>query len=289
MTTNLQDKLRQHVYQLADEIGERNIFHPAALIKASKYIQQIWREQGYSVVIHEYLVRNVLSQNLEVTSFGQRKPNQFLLIGAHYDSVIGSPGANDNGSGVAAMLELSRMFKDKVTQHSIRFAGFVNEEPPFFYSGEQGSQIYAKMARERGDQIKLMISLETIGYYRSEAGSQNYPPLFRFFYPDRGDFIAFVSNLRSRKVMRKLASSFRASSDFPSEHVATFSGVPGVSWSDHASFWSQGYPALMVTDTAFYRYPHYHSPTDTSEKLHYDKLAQVTQGLFKAICSLDAQ
>jgi Zn-dependent M28 family amino/carboxypeptidase len=142
-----------------------------------------------------------------------------------------------------------------------------------------GSMIYAKAARERGDDIRLAISLETIGYYSEEPGSQRYPPFFRFFYPDRGNFIAFVSNFRSRSWLKRAVRAFRESSDFPLESVATFEFVPGIGWSDHLSFWRQGYPGLMITDTAPYRYAHYHLPSDTPDKIDYSSLARVTEGL----------
>lgn len=145
---------------------------------------------------------------------------------------------------------------------------------------------YAKAARHHGDDIRLMLSLETIGYYRDEPGSQAYPPLFRYFYPSAGNFIAFVSNLRSRPQLKQLTTAFRNCSDFPVEQVATFSWIPGVGWSDHYSFWLQRYRAVMVTDTAFYRYPYYHSHEDTAEKLDYERLAIVAMGLYGAICQL---
>jgi len=208
------------------------------------------------------------------------------LVGAHYDSVVGSPGANDNGSGVAALLELSLQLRDLAPDRSIRMVAFTNEEPPFFQTNRQGSRVYAKAARVRGDDIRLMIALETMACFRSDPGSQRYPPLFRHFYPDRGDFIALVANLRSRRIMHRLAAAYRQVSDFPLEHLATISLVPGISWSDHLSFWRHGYRALMVTDTAFYRYAHYHRATDTPDKLDYQSLARVTEGLSGAICLL---
>jgi Zn-dependent M28 family amino/carboxypeptidase len=188
-------------------------------------------------------------------------------------------------SGVAALLELSRLFTAWSAATSIRFVAFANEEPPFFMSRKQGSFVYARDARRRGDDIRLMVSLETIGYYRDERGSQRYPPLFRL-YPDKGNFIGFVSDFRSRRMMHRLVTSFRARSEFPAEHIATFRWVPGVAWSDHLSFWRLGYPALMVADTAFYRYPYYHSAEDTPEKLAYPQLAQVADGLFRALSSV---
>jgi Zn-dependent M28 family amino/carboxypeptidase len=280
------ENVRNHLYHLAAEIGERNVFHPDALHRAEEYIKQNWDSQGYQVVTQEYTVEDVRSANLEVNKIGNNKPDEIILIGAHYDSVIGSPGANDNGSGVAALLEISRQLSSIELQRTVRFVAFVNEEPPFFVTGRQGSRVYSKAARQRGDDIRLMIALETMGYFSDEPRSQSYPPLFRYFYPDRADFIAFVSNFRSRKAMLRLARAFRASTDFPLQHVATFSMIPGVAWSDHLSFWLHGYRALMVTDTAFYRYPYYHTHQDTPDKLNYLKLAKLINGLAKAIVLL---
>jgi peptidase M28-like protein len=283
------EALRDHVGHLAGQIGERNIFRPAALADARIYIAREWERQGYEVASHWYEARGLRCANLEATRMGSMRPEQILLIGAHYDSVIGSPGANDNASGVAALLELSRLFTTMGPATTIRFVAFVNEEPPFFMSGEQGSFVYAREARRRGDNICLMVSLETIGYYRDERGSQRYPPLFRLFYPDKGDFVGFVSDFRSRRIMRRFAASFRAGSDFPLEHIATFRWIPGVAWSDHLSFWRLGYPALMVTDTAFYRYPYYHSTEDIPEKVAFPQLAHVTEGLFHALARLSEE
>lgn len=283
MAETLSENLRRHVYQLAEVIGERNVFHPEALHAAEAYIRRTWQAQGYRVETQTYTVRDVESANLEVSCEGADPGNGMLLVGAHYDSVIGSPGANDNGSGVAVLLELSRLFRTVVPASTVRFVAFVNEEPPFFLSRSQGSMVYSRAARQRGDDIRLMIALETLGYFDDEPGSQRYPPLFRFFFPTRANFIAFVSNFRSRQEQRRLVAAFRAATDFPVEQVATFALIPGVGWSDHLSFWLRGYRALMVTDTAFYRYPHYHRATDTANQLDYPRLAKVTEGLFQAL------
>ena len=274
------DALERHVDELAREIGERNVFRPRALAAAADYIQSIWEAQGYEVARQVYEAEGVACANLEVSRMGSVRPDEVLLLGAHYDSVRGSPGANDNGSGVAALLELSRLFAGIAPAMTVRFVAFVNEEPPFFFSRHQGSMVYAKSARRRSDDIRLMIALETIGYYREEPGSQRYPPVFSWFYPDRGNFIGFVSDFVSRPLMRRAARLFRAHSDFPLEHVATFRLIPGVAWSDHWSFWRRGYRAFMVTDTALYRYPHYHTAEDTPDKITYQPFAEATQGLF---------
>ncbi len=280
------DKLRAHVQVLAGEIGVRNVFRREALQRAAEYIERTWREQGYEVVRHTYEANRVECANLEVTRRGSTRPSEIILVGAHYDTVDESPGANDNGSGAAAMLELSRVLVSGPLSRTVRFVAFVNEEPPFFQTERMGSRVYAKMARRRGDDIRAMICLETIGYFSDERGSQHYPPFFRWFYPDRGSFIAFVSDLRSRSLLHRAVAGFRAHSGFPVECCSTFAQVPGVDWSDHGSFWREGYRALMVTDTAPYRYPHYHTEFDTPDKVNYRAMARVTTGLRGVVSEL---
>jgi Zn-dependent M28 family amino/carboxypeptidase len=282
----LTHRLQMHVERLAGDIGERNVFTPEALQRAATYIEDEWGTMGYDVERLEYDVSGIRCANLVTTRKGTARHSEILLLGAHYDSVLGSPGANDNASGVAALLEIARMFHAVEPVLTVRFVAFVNEEPPFFWSRQQGSMVYAEAARRRGDDIRLMASLETIGSYSDQPGSQSYPPFFRFFFPNRGNFIGIVSDFGSRPAMQRLAAAFRAQSDFPLQTVSTFRFIPGVSWSDHRSFWRHGYPAVMVTDTAFYRYRHYHAPSDTADKLAFPELAQVTLGLFEAFAAL---
>ena len=282
----LADRLRAHVEALAGRIGERNMSRPEALGAGRDLIAAEWRRQGYDVVRHVFSVDAVPCTNLEVIRPGRERPAEVLLLGAHYDSVVASPGADDNASGIAALLELSRRFAEEQPARTVRMVAFVNEESPFFGTSRMGSLVYAREARARGDDIRLMLSLETMGYYCDEPGSQRYPPLFRFFYPDRGAFVAFVSNFASRRVLRQCVEAFRQHSDFPVEHLAGPPLIRGLAWSDHSSFWSQGYPAVMVTDTAFYRYPHYHTADDTPDRLAYGALARVVEGLGEAIREL---
>jgi Zn-dependent M28 family amino/carboxypeptidase len=282
----LMRSLRTHVEQLAGEIGERNVFRPQALHEAAAYIERQWERQGYAVERLTYEVSGIDCFNLEITRDGAARKDEILLIGAHYDTVAGSPGANDNASGVAALLEMSRHFAAIEPAMTVRFVAFVNEEPPFFATKDQGSMVYAKAARRRGDDIRLMASIETVGWYSNEPGSQSYPPLFNIFYPDRANFIGVISNFRSWGATRRLAAAFRANSDFPLETVAMFPFVPGVSWSDHQSFWAQGYRAAMVTDTAFYRYRHYHASSDAPDQLAYPEYACVVSGLCAAFSEL---
>ena len=282
----LMERLQAHVQTLAGDIGERNIWRPAALNDAAQYIGDQWNRQGYEVKRLTYQISGVSYPNLEVTRDGDVRRREILLVGAHYDSVLGSPGANDNASGVAALLEISRKFTAMDPAMTIRFVAFVNEEAPFFMSDQQGSMVYAGLARDHGDNIRLMASLETIGWYSNRPGSQRYPPLFELFYPDRANFIGMVSDFRSRAVMRRLAQAFRAHSDFPLQTAATFRFIPGVSWSDHRSFWHYGYQGVMITDTAPYRYPHYHATSDTPDKLAYPELSRVTLGLSAAFVEI---
>ncbi len=279
-------KITTHVHTLAGDIGERNVFHPRALAAAASYIQEEWEQQGYEVKPQHYRAKGIDCVNLEVTRAGSDSSEPMILIGAHYDSVKGSPGANDNGSGVAALLELSRLFTTVTPQTTVRFVAFVNEEPPFFYWQKMGSMVYAKAARHRGDKIRCMVSLETIGYFPNSPHSQAYPPLLKWFYPDRGNFVAFVANFRSRKIMHQAAHHFRQCTDFPLQYIATVPWLPGVSWSDHLAFWRHGYRAFMVTDTAFYRYPYYHSADDTADKIHYPPFARLTEDLFCTFASM---
>lgn len=282
----LAERLRAHVLRLAGEIGERNVWRPQALHAAAGYIRDEWQRQGHAVTAQGYTAYEVHSENLEITLGGVHRPSQIIIVGAHYDSVRGSPGANDNASGVAALLEIGRMLKDADLRRTLRLVAFVNEEPPFFFWGEMGSGVYARAARQRGDDIRLMISLEMLGAYSDAPGSQRYPPLLRWFYPDRANFIAFVSNIESRHELKRTVAAFRGVSAFPAESLAAPTIVPGVSWSDQLSFWRQGYPAIMVTDTAFNRYPHYHSTQDTPSMLDYARMAQVVEGLAKALIAL---
>lgn len=281
MKSTLENRLQQHVRVLAGEIGERNVWHPEQLGSAANYIAEIWTGQGYQVSRQEFSEGDLTVCNLEIELRGERQPEEIIVIGAHYDSVRGSPGANDNGSGVAAMLELSRLFIDHKPGKTIRFVAFVNEEPPFFLSRKMGSRVYASRSRKNKEQIIAMFSLETIGYYSETADSQKYPFPLNFFYPDTADFIAFVSNLRYRNLMKKSLASFRKHSELPAQGVAAPLWLTGVGWSDHWSFWREGYPAIMVTDTAFFRYDYYHTASDTPEKLVYDKMAKVVAGFYK--------
>jgi hypothetical protein len=278
----LREELRANVQKLAGEIGERNMSHYPQLNVAADFIENSFSRAGLHPRRDSYELHRQACHNIEAEIPGARP--EIILIGAHYDSVIGSPGANDNGSGVAAMLALARRFAGAKTEHTLRFVAFVNEEPPYFLSGEMGSLVYAGRCKARGDKIFAMISLETIGYFSDAPDSQIYPsPLLGAFYPKVGNFIGFVGNIGSRRLVRRALSTFRRAERLPSEGAAVPAFIPGVAWSDHWSFWQQGCPAIMITDTAPFRYPHYHALTDTPDKLNYDRFALVVSGLENVI------
>ena len=282
----IHDNLKRHVEMLAGEIGERNVWHPEALAAAALYIRKTLEDLGYEVHIQSFESRDLTLQNLEVELPGDSAPQEIIILGAHYDSISGTPGANDNASGVAAMLEIARLLAGSTYSRTIRFVAFANEEPPFFYSEEMGSSVYVARSRQRGEQIKAMLALETIGYYSDQPDSQYYPIPFSLFYPDTGNFIGFVGNLSSRRLVRQAVGAFRASTQFPSEGVAAPGWMMGVHWSDHWSFWQAGYPAIMITDTAFYRNHAYHTGEDVAERLSYEIMAQVVYGVFNYVRQL---
>jgi hypothetical protein len=275
----LRGELRRHVAMLAQEIGVRSDAQYANVQRAASYIERTLTALGYQVVSHEFSAYNRTYRNLEATLRGTNLPQEVVILGAHYDSARKAPGADDNASGVAGVLALARVFAQERQTRTVRFVFFPNEEPPSFPTADMGSRHYATDARQRNDQIVAMLSIESIGYYDTEKGSQRYPFPLNLAYPDVGDFVGFVSNLRSRSLLVRAIAAFRAHATLPTQGAAAPSWVPGVWWSDHWSFWREGYPAIMITDTALYRNPFYHTPQDTPDKLDYDRMARVVHGL----------
>ena len=271
---------KAHVRNLSSEIGNRSIKNYSNLEKAESYIEKYWTEAGLLVKKEEFLVDGLRVANILTEFKGEAQPDEIILIGAHYDSVgTTCPGANDNCSGVAALLELAVQFRLLSPQRTIRFIAFVNEELPYYKTEFMGSDIHARNAKKRNEKIIGMMSLETIGYYSDEPNSQKYPFPYNFILPDRGDFIAFIGNIRSIFFLRRVASTFRSHTKFPLLSVAALAFINGISWSDHWAFWKQGYKGLMITDTAPFRYPHYHLDTDTFDKLDYERMVKVICGL----------
>jgi hypothetical protein len=280
------ERLQGIVTTLAEDIGPRHLGNIASYREAQRFIEESLSALGYEVALQEYHVKGLEAANIEVEVPGGTRAGEILVIGAHYDTIPGSPGANDNATGVAATLLLAAALRDSTPQRTLRFVAFANEEPPFFLTPAMGSYQYAGRARDRNETIIGMISLETMGYFSDEPDSQRYPFPLGLFYPAEGNFIAFVGNLDSAPLLRQVIGAFRTHARIPSEGVALPERMPGAAWSDHWSFWRFDYPAIMVTDTAMFRYPHYHHQLDLPRHLDYLRLARVVQGLRDAITTL---
>ncbi|MEW6277995.1 MAG: M28 family peptidase [Candidatus Eremiobacterota bacterium] len=284
-------ELKEHVRALAETIGPRNAHTllaqrqvRAELEAAADYVEGSLEESGYSVQRQAYQVKGHGYANLEAVRPGRIA--EVVVVGAHYDSFPGTPGADDNASGVAALLVLARLFRDVEPDRELRFVAFTNEEPYFFQTEDMGSLVYARRCKERNETVVAMLSLETMGYYTDRSGAQHYPFPLGFFYPDTGDFVAFVGDLSSRPLLHRCLARFRGTTRFPSEGASLPAWLPGVGWSDHWAFWQVGYPALMVTDTAPFRNPHYHQPEDTWDRLDYPRMSRVVLGLREVITGL---
>jgi hypothetical protein len=261
----LAKRLHRHVSELAR--SERNV----DLERSARYIESAFAAHGIAAESHWFESGGRRVRNIESPGAAS------IVVGAHYDTVRGSPGADDNASGVAVVIELAGMLAKE--KPAIRFIAFANEESPYFRGPEMGSWHSARRSRERGENLRAMLALEMLGYYRDAPGSQRYPAPLGFFYPDRAEFIGFVGDLGVRSLVHEAIASFRKHAAFPSEGVAAPALIRGVDWSDHWAFRKHGYPAMMVTDTAFNRYPHYHQASDTPDKLDYERMARVTLGL----------
>jgi hypothetical protein len=274
---SLAEELRRDVTRLAGEIGHRDTEHPEALARAAEFIEGEFRAAGLEPRRQGDEVDGQTVFNLDAEVKG--RSDEIVVVGAHYDSVRGVPGANDNCSGVAAVLALARRMAKDHPKRTLRFAAFVNEEPPYFQTEKMGSLFYARACKARGERVTAMISIETIGCYSDEKGSQHYPVPLNMFYPSVGNFIAFVGDTGSADLVRRVVGTFRERVSFPSEGAALPGFLEGVGWSDHWSFWKCGYPGVMVTDTAPFRYPWYHTMGDTPDKLDYERTARVVEGL----------
>ncbi len=284
MNTDIESNLKKTVHVLASEIGSRGHLQLSALEKTIEYIRSELNGYGYTVFDQPYEYSGRIYRNLYVKKTGNKEPQEVIVIGAHYDTVEGTPGADDNASAVAGLLELARLLADVPLGRTLHFVAFTLEEPPLFRSKSMGSYVYAKSLHQAGINVAGMICLEMIGYFTDTPGSQIYPlPFMRWMYPDKGNFITFVSNMQSRGFLHQVKKGFTKGTDLPLETLSTLSIVPGVDFSDHRSFWKFGYNALMVTDTAFYRNPQYHGAGDVPGILDYARMADVVRGLKAAV------
>jgi Zn-dependent M28 family amino/carboxypeptidase len=270
---------------LAGYIGERNIYHYDNLIKAAAFIENEFKEAGYEPVRQEYTAKRKVFWNIVAEKKGEIRPDEIIILGAHYDTHKDSPGANDNGTGVAALLTAARLLKDVDISRTIRFAAFTNEESPFTRTRKMGSRVYAKQCKKNKENIKGMLCLETIGYKSNETGSQRFS-LFGKAFPRKGNFIAFIGAKKYKELLERSKRSFELSSNVDTESKMVPIHFPGGWSSDHWSFWKKGYPAVMLTDTAPLRYEHYHTSADSIDKINFDFLTDVTAGVIGMVKKL---
>ena len=273
-------QLYEHVKYLSVRIGPRSV-HDYDKIEATKnYIVSSLEDWGYAPVLQDCEYNGKIYSNIIASIKGVKYPGETIVIGAHYDTVYGTPGADDNASAVAVLLEICRALKDFSPGRTLKLIFFTLEEPPLFRSKSMGSYVYASEAKRRGENICAMVCLEMVGYYGDKKGGQTFPlPFMNLMYSSTPNFIAVVGNLKSRNLVKRVKNSINKSSEIPVETLSTVSFVPGVDFSDHRSFWKMGYPAVMITDTAFYRNPNYHSPKDTIDTLNFDKMSSLLVGL----------
>lgn len=280
------DRLERDVRALA-ELGERSVRRPAALAAALERVRAGFLAAGLAPTLESWDEGGVACANVVAELSGGP---EIVLVGAHLDSAQGSPGANDNASGVAVLLALARRFALAPPARTLRFVAFANEEPPFFDSERMGSARHARAAHERGERIVAMVALESLGCFRDEPDSQRYPlPLLALVYPSRGDFLAFVGGPGARGLVRRAIATFRQAEVLASEGAVLPLSIPGVGWSDHAPFARLGIPALMVTDTAPFRDPRYHTAEDGPEHLDFARLARATDGLEAVLARLGGE
>jgi Zn-dependent M28 family amino/carboxypeptidase len=272
--------LAEYVRILAEDIGERNVPNAyEGLRRAEEFIEGELRRFRYRVRRQVFLADGRRCANLEAVLEGRTR--ELLVVGAHYDTAPGTPGADDNASGVASLLVIASSLRGRTFRREVRFVFFTNEEPPYFQTELMGSLVYARSLRRK---VYGMVSLESIGYYTDEPGSQSYPYFFfRFLYPTVGNFIGFVGNLSSREFLNRAFRYFKEGSRFPAQKGSVPGWVPGAGWSDHWSFWQIGAPAIMITDTAPFRNPYYHTPLDTPDKINFKALSEVTRGLVRMV------
>lgn len=287
---DLRELLRGHVEALAGLIGIRHDSRPSSLDATVAYIEHQFASMGQTARVEAYPTDAWDAKNLVVEWPGSKHSEDVVILGGHYDTVRSTPGADDNATAIAGLLAVCRLLKGRAFSKTIRFVAFANEEPPHFGTKTMGSMVYAKGCKTRGDRIHAMVCLEMLGYYDTGPNTQEYPaelpkivsPLLR----STGDFIALVSDFASWRQLRRFTRGFKSVAKCPVTS-APLPGAQNLLWvSDHGPFWDQGYPALMVTDTAWFRNPHYHAPTDTPETLDYDRMARVVGGVAGGVAKL---
>ncbi len=281
------DRLRAHVRTLAEDLTPRDADHPERLAPVAAYIEAELalhsdRRSDQPYTVEGTTVRNVIAR------FGPDTGPR-IVIGAHHDTAGPYPGADDNASGVAGLLELARLLDGAALPCPVELVSYPLEEPPYFYTHQMGSAVHARALKAQGVAVRAMLSLEMIGYFTDAPRSQSFPLfVLRPFYPSAGKFIAVVGKWGwgQRRLVRTVRDGMQGTTPLPVYSINAPRVVPGIAFSDHLNYWHAGYDAVMITDTAFYRNPHYHAPTDTPDTLDYDRMAQVVDGVRGAIDAL---
>jgi len=279
-------RLEAHVRRLAETFIPRDEAHPENLDRAAAYIRRAFERAGGRVSEQPYEVHGKTYRNV-IARFGPQTEER-IVIGAHYDSVAADvPGADDNASGVAGLIELARMLNKSQLNVRVELVAYTLEEGQHFRTERMGSAVHAASLKENGVAVRAMFSLEMLGYFSDAADSQEYPhPIMKLFYPSRGNYIAVVGKLDQPLVVRRIKHAMRGAASLPVYSINAPRSVRGIDFSDHRNYWDAGYDAVMITDTAFYRNPHYHTARDTPETLDYQRMAMVVQGVYAAVVAL---
>jgi hypothetical protein len=282
--------LKRHVHVISTEIAPRDCEHPENLAKAAAYISDRLAEQGYIPRNQEFKADGKPYKNVSATFWppGMEPETPVIVVGAHYDSYNELPAADDNASGVAGLLELARLIKEKPPRFPVELVAFANEEPPYFQTAGMGSLVHARSLKQGNVEVLAMFSLEMIGYFTDQSWSQDFPfPLLRLFYPSTGNFIAVVGDLNNRRLAREVRNSMRSAMRVPVYSISAPAAIPGIDFSDQWSYWTQGYPGVMITDTSFYRNKAYHTAGDKPDRLDYERMADVVSGVYQAVADLN--
>jgi Zn-dependent M28 family amino/carboxypeptidase len=273
--------LREHVRSLTTQFEPRDFAHPLNLDRAAASLADAFRATGATVSEQTFRVGESTYRNV-IAELGPDTPDR-IVVGAHYDTAGEQPGADDNASGVAGLLELARLLAASPPPLKVELAAYTLEEPPSFGSEQMGSAVHARALAERGAKVRLMISIEMIGSFSDQPGSQHYPPIVSWFYPSKANFIAVVGKWGQGATVSEIEAGLRAGCSVPVETLTAPTFVTGVDFSDHRNYWTHGYRAVMVTDTSFYRNPRYHTPDDRADTLDYERMADVVKGIHCAV------
>ncbi|MBI5363396.1 MAG: M28 family peptidase [Planctomycetes bacterium] len=283
---DLKGELQQHVVGLARDIGARSNSDPSRIASAIGHVEDALRRTGLQITREPIQAAGKSGMNLIADLRGSSKPNEIVLVGAHLDSPRGSPGADCDASGVAVAIELAQRLSSASSERTLRFAFFSLSEAPFAGTDGQGAFQHAKKCAEKQEKIVAALMLEGLGSFSDQPGSQSAPFPFSFSFPDKGDFVAFVSDVYSRDLLRRSIAEFRVRARMPSEGCAVPGVYPGFSGTDAAAFSRGGFPAVLVTDTGSLRYSEYGKPSDTHDRLDYARMARVAAGLQSLVASL---